>query len=53
MLEPVLKAYGFTEEAFKIEPFGNGMINRTWKVTLSSDQFILQRLNDSVFLDVP
>lgn len=49
MLPPVLEAYGLTEEAVKIEPFGNGIINRTWKVTTSSDQYILQRINDSVF----
>jgi len=49
MLSKILKAYGFNEEKTKLEPFGNGLIHRTWKLRSNKDEFILQRINDSIF----
>jgi hypothetical protein len=51
MPEFVLPAYGLKEETSILEPFGTGLINNTWKVTTPGDAFILQRINDAVFLD--
>src|ERR1700749_2744118 len=31
------------------EPFGTGLINNTWKVVHRDKQYILQRINDTVF----
>jgi len=49
MMETVLKAYGFNEKETKLEAFGKGLINNTWKLATVANTFILQRLNDSVF----
>jgi Ser/Thr protein kinase RdoA (MazF antagonist) len=49
MLEPILKAYGLSEATCKIEPFGSGLINNTWKVSANDTDYILQRINNTVF----
>jgi Ser/Thr protein kinase RdoA (MazF antagonist) len=51
MPEFVLPAYGLKEETSILEPFGTGLINNTWKVTTPGNAYILQRINDAVFLD--
>jgi Ser/Thr protein kinase RdoA (MazF antagonist) len=48
-MNSVLAAYGLKEETSAIELFGNGLINKTWKVATPGDQFILQRINEKVF----
>jgi len=45
----LLAAYGLNEKALKMEPFGSGLINNTWKVTTSGNVYILQRVNQHVF----
>ena len=47
MVQQVLEAYGL--EGAIAEPFGSGLINRTWKVRSGAQQFILQRINEHVF----
>jgi Ser/Thr protein kinase RdoA (MazF antagonist) len=49
MLQSVLKAYGFNETTTTLEAFGNGLIHRTWKLVTKGNEFILQRINDSIF----
>ena len=49
MLEPILKAYGLSETTCKIEPFGSGLINNTWKVSANDTNYILQKINNAVF----
>jgi Ser/Thr protein kinase RdoA (MazF antagonist) len=49
MLEEVCSAYGIDSSQIKIEPLGNGLINSTWLVKNSSQQFILQKVNDKIF----
>lgn len=44
----VLPAFGLKEDA-KVEQFGNGLINNTWKITAADEEYILQRVNHSVF----
>lgn len=49
MLVSVLSAYGIKEESLRLEPFGSGLINNTWKVVTPGEEYILQRVNHSVF----
>ncbi|MEO5648030.1 MAG: aminoglycoside phosphotransferase family protein [Chitinophagaceae bacterium] len=49
MPESVLPAYGLEEKSLTVESFGSGLINNTWKVTASGNEYILQRVNDAVF----
>jgi Ser/Thr protein kinase RdoA (MazF antagonist) len=46
-MDEVLKAFGLTNA--KIEAFGTGLINRTWKVYAPGGNYILQKINDHVF----
>ena len=51
MPHSVLPAYGLEEAEVKVEAFGSGLINNTWKVTASGREYILQRINHAVFKD--
>ena len=48
MTASILHAYGIHTDSL-IEPLTSGLINRTWKVTDGSNQFILQQINVQVF----
>ncbi len=48
MFDRVLKAYGLSPKCFVI-PFGNGLINRTWKATCGEEAYIVQKVNHAVF----
>ena len=53
-MNPVLQAAGhflFKGTVIEAKPFGNGHINRTFLVTTSSENYVLQALNTSVFKD--
>lgn len=50
MLQSVLAAYEIGEVS-DIEPLGNGLINKTWKITAGKEQYVLQRINEQVFKD--
>ncbi len=50
MLDQVLTAFGFDKDD-KMVPYGNGLINRTWRIVGKKGDFILQRLNGDVFSD--
>src|SRR6188474_208963 len=49
MLSSILRRYDIVE--FEAQPLVSGLINRTWKVTAASGDYILQRVNDQVFKD--
>ncbi|SDG71895.1 Ser/Thr protein kinase RdoA involved in Cpx stress response, MazF antagonist [Pedobacter terrae] len=49
MFQAILGAYGLHAEKFKIEPFGSGLINHTWKVWHEGSIYILQEVNTAVF----
>lgn len=49
MFQEVLGAYGLNAEKFKIEAFGSGLINHTWKVYGEGIAYILQEVNTEVF----
>lgn len=43
-----LRAFGIDENAV-IHPFGNGLINHTWKIASAGNEYILQKVNHHVF----
>jgi len=51
MLEPVLTAFGLDHSVFVVQPFGSGLIHRTYLVkNIASDvSYILQQVNQHVF----
>ena len=49
MLEKILSVYGLNPEKIKITPFGDGLINHTWKVSGNTGNYIFQKVNTSVF----
>ncbi len=49
MFKSVLAHYGIDAAECEIAPFGTGLINNTWKVSLNNDAYILQRINQNVF----
>ena len=51
MLKTVFNAFGLTENTNAAVPFGSGLINDTWKVTVKGNTYILQRINHQIFKD--
>jgi Ser/Thr protein kinase RdoA (MazF antagonist) len=49
MTDTVLPAFGLEADSATIEAFGSGLINHTWKVVSGEQEYILQRVNHSVF----
>jgi Ser/Thr protein kinase RdoA (MazF antagonist) len=48
-MKNILHKYGIDEAKTIVEPLTTGLINRTWKISLGDNQYILQRINDNVF----
>ncbi|MDH7463201.1 aminoglycoside phosphotransferase family protein [Chitinophagaceae bacterium 26-R-25] len=46
-MQEILSSFALTEA--KLEPFGSGLINRTWKVYAPERNYILQKINSDVF----
>lgn len=51
MIQEILSAYGLDENQFTIEQIDNGLINKTWRLRNSHLDYILQRINNSIFKD--
>jgi Ser/Thr protein kinase RdoA (MazF antagonist) len=49
MPDNILAMYGIQKPKYTIQTFGDGLINRTWKVTTDSAAYILQQVNQAVF----
>ncbi len=49
MFKEILASYGLQFDNFKIEPHGSGLINNTWKVSGNEDDYLLQKINTTVF----
>ncbi|MCH5598888.1 aminoglycoside phosphotransferase/kinase family protein [Niabella ginsengisoli] len=47
----VLAHYGFEKSSYTVEKFGSGLINDTCLVKNGKGKYILQRVNDKVFVD--
>lgn len=48
MLQHILELYGISADA-NVQPYGNGLIHRTWKVSDRSNDYILQKINHDIF----
>lgn len=48
MLKQILEEFGINALDYRIEQFGSGLINQTWKICGEKD-YILQRINTEVF----
>ncbi len=50
-MKEILFQFGLEEENFKAQPFGNGLINRTWIIESKAgkEKYILQKINSSIF----
>lgn len=49
MFGSILPGYGLDESEYSVKPFGNGLINHTWKIISGGKEFLLQRINGQVF----
>lgn len=51
-LEKLANLFAISGEAAEVRPFGNGLINDTYRViTTEGDQYVLQRVNTAIFQD--
>jgi thiamine kinase-like enzyme len=51
-IEEIISRFGFAVGEIKIQQFGSGLINQTWKITSRQGDFILQKINEHVFGNV-
>lgn len=49
MMEEIFSAFNLPLKEFETKSFGNGLINQTWRIKNSQDDFILQKINEKVF----
>lgn len=49
MFENILSVYGLDADQTKVQSFGDGLINHTWKVNSGKENYILQKVNNKVF----
>jgi len=49
VLDAVLEVFGFDPAKTEVKPLGEGLINHTYKLQAGSDEFVLQKINTSVF----
>src|SRR5664279_3281023 len=49
MFGSILPLYGLDESEYSVKPFGNGLINHTWKIISAGKEFLLQKINQQVF----
>jgi thiamine kinase-like enzyme len=51
MFNDILTSFDLIAQEYHIQPFGEGLINRTWKITgiENDNEFILQQINKNIF----
>jgi hypothetical protein len=49
MFGNILTRYSIDEKNSTITPFGNGLINHTWKIKNAGNEWLLQRVNHQIF----
>jgi Ser/Thr protein kinase RdoA (MazF antagonist) len=49
MFEDIISAFGLSTDLYRVESFGSGLINSTWKISGPGSQYILQQINKHVF----
>ncbi len=53
MLGSILSQYNIDESDYTVKPFGDGLINHTWKVVAHGKEYLLQRINQQIFRRPP
>ncbi|MDP4283252.1 MAG: aminoglycoside phosphotransferase family protein [Bacteroidota bacterium] len=51
MTKEIFSAYNLVQDELEIEPINNGLINETWHIKNSHADYILQKINHSIFKD--
>ena len=49
MIDKIFAHYGLNENEMVIEPIGSGLINETWRIKGGGSDYILQKINHSIF----
>lgn len=49
MFGSILSQFNMDESEYSVKSFGDGLINHTWKIISSGEEFLLQRINQQVF----
>src|SRR5258708_34053779 len=49
MVGSVLSQYGLDISNCSVIPFGNGLINHSWKINCGGGEFLLQKINHQIF----
>jgi Ser/Thr protein kinase RdoA (MazF antagonist) len=49
MPDNILLSFGLDPAKYRVEAFGSGLINSTWKISGKDDAYVLQRINKNVF----
>lgn len=49
MINKIFAQYGLDEKKLNIEPIGSGLINETWRIKGNGQDYILQKINHSIF----
>lgn len=49
MIQSILLEYDLRGNDIGVQPFGNGLIHKTWKIEHAGNEYILQRINDDIF----
>lgn len=49
MMKEIFSAYNLTQNKLDVKPFGNGLINTTWRIKDSHHDYILQKINHTIF----
>src|SRR5450631_4254898 len=48
-IKEIISAFNLPEEVPEIKHFGNGLINNTWLLAYPQGNFILQKVNNTIF----
>ncbi len=51
MVQSILPEFLLASEDMRSEPFGSGLINSTWRIYNKQSEYILQKINTTVFRD--
>ena len=49
MMKTILPEFGLDPDKCHVKAYGSGLINHTWRITDSHNDYILQRINNKVF----
>ena len=52
-VKQILKNFDIKGKVKEISPYGEGHINSTFKVVTDAEKYVLQKINNSIFKDVP